>query len=92
MKTGSHKRILTGVVISDKADKTVTVVVTRRYKHPLYKKMVTARKKYMAHDEQNLCKSGDRVRIRECAPVSARKRWLVVDKIEKSAAQEGGKS
>lgn len=87
MKT-SHKRILTGVVVSDKADKTVTVMVTRRYKHPLYKKMVTARKKYMAHDEQNLCKSGDRVRISECAPVSARKRWLVVDKIE----QNGGKS
>jgi small subunit ribosomal protein S17 len=88
MKTESHKRTLTGVVVSDKADKTVTVMVTRRYKHPLYKKMVTARKKYMAHDEQNLCKSGDRVRIRECAPISARKRWLVVDKIE----QNGGKS
>jgi len=81
MRPGSHKRTLTGVVVSDKAAKTVSVMVTRRYQHPFYKKMVTAHKKYLAHDEENACKSGDRVRIRECAPISARKRWMVVAKI-----------
>lgn len=82
MKPGSHKRTLTGIVVSNKAAKTVTVMVTRRYRHPLYKKMVTSHKKYMAHDEDCCCRVGDRVRIRECAPISARKRWLVV-KVEK---------
>ena len=81
MKAGSHKRTLVGVVVSDKAEKTVTVAVQRRYKHPLYKKMITTRKKYLAHDEQNLCKVGDRVRISGCAPLSKRKRWLIVEKI-----------
>ncbi len=81
MKPESHKRTLVGTVVADKAAKTVTVMVTRRYRHPLYKKMVTTHKKYLAHDEQDVYKVGDRVRIRECAPVSARKRWLVVAKI-----------
>lgn len=81
MKAGSHKRTLIGVVVSDKAEKTVTVAVQRRYKHPLYKKMITTHKKYLAHDEQNLCKVGDRVRISECAPLSKRKRWLIVEKM-----------
>jgi len=81
MRPESHKRTLVGVVVADKAAKTVTVMVTRRYRHPLYKKMVPALKKYLAHDAQDFYKVGDRVRIRECAPVSARKRWLVVAKI-----------
>jgi len=82
MRPESHKRTLTGVVVSDKTAKTVTVLVTRRYRHPLYKKMVMAHKKYLAHDEHDTYKVGDKVRIRECAPISARKRWLVVAKVK----------
>ena len=62
------KRVLTGRVISDKMDKTVTVLVERRVMHPLYKKFIRRSKKYAAHDEANLCKVGDLVRIEECPP------------------------
>ena len=73
------KRVLQGVVTSDKMDKTVTVVVERRFKHPLYKKFIKRTKKYAAHDEQNACKVGDKVQIRECRPLSKRKSWEVVN-------------
>lgn len=72
------KRILQGVVTSDKNDKTVTVLVERRFKHPLLKKTVRSSKKYRAHDEANTFKTGDVVRIQECAPKSASKRWEVL--------------
>lgn len=72
------RRILQGVVVSDKSDKTVVVVVERRVMHPIYKKIVKRTKKYMAHDEANACKSGDLVRIRECRPLSKRKHWEVL--------------
>jgi len=72
------KRILQGVVVSDKNDKTVTVLVERRYTHPVLKKTVRDSKKYRAHDENNTFKTGDRVRIEECAPVSKSKRWTVL--------------
>ena len=72
------KRILQGVVVSDKTDKTVVVRVERRFTHPLYKKVVRRSKRYQAHDESNVCKVGDQVRIQECAPVSKTKRWAVV--------------
>ncbi|WP_306120240.1 MULTISPECIES: 30S ribosomal protein S17 [unclassified Roseitalea] len=72
------KRILQGVVVSDKNDKTVVVDVERRFSHPLMKKTVRRTKKYQAHDEANRFKVGDRVRIIECAPVSRKKRWTVV--------------
>lgn len=72
------KRILQGVVVSDKMDKTVTVEVTRRFKHPLYKKFIKRTKKYAAHDEANACKVGDTVQIRECRPLSRRKAWEVI--------------
>ena len=78
------KRILVGTVVSDAMDKTVTVRVTRRFKHPLYKKVVTARKKYLAHDEGNAFHEGDIVRIQECAPISKRKTWFVKEKIGES--------
>ncbi|MBO4711151.1 30S ribosomal protein S17 [bacterium] len=78
------KRILVGTVVSDAMDKTVTVRVTRRFKHPLYKKVVTARKKYLAHDEENAFHEGDIVRIQECAPISKRKTWFVKEKIGES--------
>ncbi len=72
------KRILQGVVVSDKMDKTIVVKVERRVMHPVYKKFVRRSKKYHAHDEANQFKSGDTVRIRECRPLSRTKRWEVV--------------
>ena len=74
------KRVLTGRVVSDKMDKTVTVLVERRVMHPLYKKFIRRSKKYAAHDEANLCKEGDLVQIEECPPISKRKAWLVVQR------------
>jgi small subunit ribosomal protein S17 len=67
-----------GVVVSDKSDKTVVVLVERRVMHPIYKKFIRRSKKYMAHDENNHCKAGDTVQIRECRPLSRRKRWEIV--------------
>lgn len=72
------RRVLQGVVVSDKADKTVVVRVERRVMHPIYKKFIRRSKKYMAHDEHNSLKVGDVVRIRECRPLSRRKRWEVL--------------
>jgi small subunit ribosomal protein S17 len=74
------KRVLTGRVVSDKMDKTVTVLVERRVMHPLYKKFIRRSKKYAAHDEANLCKEGDLVQIEECAPISKRKAWQVIER------------
>jgi len=72
------KRILQGVVTSDKNEQTITVLVERRFKHPLLQKTVRKSKKYRAHDENNKFKTGDTVRIEECAPISKTKRWTVV--------------
>jgi small subunit ribosomal protein S17 len=72
------KRILQGVVVSDKNAKTVVVEVERRYTHPLFKKTVRRSKKYHAHDETKAYKIGDVVRIEECAPISKNKRWTVL--------------
>ena len=72
------KRILQGVVVSDKMDKTVTVQVERRFKHTLYKKFIRRSKKYAAHDETNAVKVGDVVKIQERRPISKRKKWEVV--------------
>jgi small subunit ribosomal protein S17 len=72
------KRILQGVVTSDKNEQTITVLVERRFKHPLLQKTVRKSKKYRAHDEHNTYKTGDTVRIEECAPISKTKRWTVV--------------
>ncbi|QNT68821.1 30S ribosomal protein S17 [Defluviicoccus vanus] len=72
------RRVLQGVVVSDKADKTIIVLVERRVMHPIYKKFIRQSKKYMAHDEGNACKAGDVVRIRECRPLSKRKCWEVL--------------
>ena len=73
------KRILQGTVVSDKNDKTVVVMVERRYTHPLYKKVVRRSKKYHAHDEANTYKVGERVQIQETAPISRNKRWIVLE-------------
>ena len=72
------KRVMSGVVVSDKMDKTVVVRVERRVMHPVYKKIIRRSKKYAAHDEKNSCKVGDVVSIRGCRPISKRKRWEVV--------------
>ena len=72
------KRVMQGTVVSDKGDKTVVVRVDRRFMHPLVKKVVRRSKKFAAHDETNICKVGDKVSIRECRPISKRKRWEVV--------------
>jgi len=75
------KRVLTGTVVSDKGDKTVVVRVERRVKHPLYGKIIKLSKKYHAHDEGNAFKSGEQVRIQECAPISKLKSWTVLERI-----------
>ena len=72
------RRILEGKVVSDVQDKTVTVLVERRFMHPLYKKYVKKSNKFAAHDENNVCKKGDVVSIEECRPLSKRKSWVVV--------------
>ena len=72
------RRVLQGVVVSDKSNKTVTVLVERRVIHPLYKKFIKRSKKYHAHDEANSCSVGDVVRIEECRPISKSKTWKVV--------------
>ncbi|MEA4857382.1 MAG: 30S ribosomal protein S17 [Solidesulfovibrio sp.] len=80
----SNRRQLTGVVVSDKADKTIVVMVETLVKHPLYKKYIRRRKKFMAHDPQNDCGVGDTVSIIEHRPLSARKRWHLVKIMEKA--------
>jgi small subunit ribosomal protein S17 len=72
------KRVLQGVVVSDKNDKTVVVEVERRFTHPLFKKTVRRSKKYHAHDEDNSFKVGDKVRIEESKPISRSKHWVVL--------------
>ena len=72
------KRIMQGVVVSDKMDKTVVVNVERKFPHPLYKKYIKRSKRYHAHDENNTHKVGDIVSIQECRPLSKIKRWEVV--------------
>jgi len=80
------KRILQGVVVSDKMDKTIVVQVERRVMHPIYKKFVRRTKKYAAHDEANAHKIGETVRIQECRPISKRKRWEVLTDSESAAS------
>ena len=73
------KRILRGIVVSDKADKTITVKVNRKVKHPVYKKYINRSKKYSVHDENNKYKLGEIVSIQENKPISKTKRWIVIN-------------
>lgn len=73
-----------GVVTSNKMDKTITISVERRVKHPIYSKTMKSSKKFLAHDEQNSCNIGDTVRIMETRPLSKRKRWRLVEIIERA--------
>jgi len=74
----------TGVVVSDKMDKTITVAVERRTQHPEYKRVIKKTKKYKAHDEENACSEGDKVRIMETRPLSKTKRWRLIEILEKA--------
>jgi small subunit ribosomal protein S17 len=80
------RRVLQGVVTSDVCDKTVTVLVERRVQHPIYKKFIVRSKKYLAHDEGNQAKKGETVRIRECRPISKRKRWEILTEAAEAKA------
>ena len=82
------KRVLTGLIVSDKGDKTVVVNVERKVKHPLYGKIIRRSKKYHAHDEANEYKQGETVRIEETAPISKLKTWKVVDRVNTHATPE----
>ena len=72
------KKILKGTVVSDKPDKTITVLVERKYQHPLLKKIIKVKKKYSVHDENNKYKNGDKVSIKECKPYSKSKKFEVI--------------
>jgi len=76
------KKILTGVVVSDKPNKTITVVVERKYSHPVLKKVIKVRKKYNAHDENNKFKTGDKVSIIESKPFSKNKKFQVIESVK----------
>ncbi len=76
------KKVLNGIVISSKPNKTITVLVERKYQHPVLKKVIKARKKYNAHDEENKFKNGDLVSIRECKPYSKNKKFEVIGNIK----------
>jgi small subunit ribosomal protein S17 len=84
MAIAANKKQIVGVVSSNKMDKSVTVSVERRLKHPMYGKFVKKTKKFMAHDEKNECNEGDIVRIIESRPLSKIKRWRLVEIIEKA--------
>ena len=80
------RRILDGVVVSDKMQKTVVVNVERAQRHPLYGKVIRRSKKYLAHDEQGACHEGDLVRIEETRPLSRRKHWIVIEIVKPASA------
>ncbi|MBM3736209.1 MAG: 30S ribosomal protein S17 [Acidobacteria bacterium] len=84
----SNKQEKTGLVVSNNMTKTIVVEVTRRVAHPLYKRIITKRKKFYAHDEQGTAKVGDVVRIVECRPMSALKRWTLGE-VVRAAVQVG---
>jgi len=84
-KRRGNAKVLTGVVVSDKMDKTVVVLVERLVQHAVYKKFVRRRKKFSAHDEANECRIGDKVLIRQSRPLSRRKRWRVSKIVERVA-------
>ena len=82
------KRVLQGTVVSDKADKTVVVLVERKVAHPLYRKIIRRSKKYHAHDETNAVHEGDVVRIEECAPISKQKSWRVIETVSAGTSEK----
>lgn len=85
MAINPRRKSLVGEVLSDKMDKTVVVSVERRFRHPVFERVVRRSKKYVAHDEENACRIGDLVRLQETRPLSKRKRWKVVEILERQA-------
>ena len=81
------QRTVVGRVVSDKMDKTVSVAIERKIQHPVYGKYIRRTSKVLAHDQDDACKSGDRVAIAECKPISKNKSWAVVDVVERAAGQ-----
>ncbi|MGD2126566.1 MAG: 30S ribosomal protein S17 [Desulfobacteraceae bacterium] len=88
MKGRGVRKKLTGVVVGNTMDKTAVVQVSRLQKHKAYKKYITSRKKYMAHDPRNSCQVGDKVKIIESKPISKTKRWQVIEIVERSHGEE----
>ena len=93
MKSNDEKKkkinvVLTGEVVSAKADKTISVSVKRIFRHPVYKKIVRKKKKYLVHDEDNKCRLGDVVKIRLVRPISKRKKWMLLDVISTAPDKE----
>ena len=84
MEERNLRKTRVGVVVSDKMDKTIVVAVVDNVKHPLYNKIIKRTRKLKAHDEENTCKIGDRVRVMETRPLSKDKRWRLVEVIEKA--------
>ena len=84
MSDKDNRKTLTGVVVSDKMNKTVTVAIVRKVKHPHVGKYLTKTTKLMAHDEKKEAKAGDQVRIKEVRPISRNKRWMVIEILKKS--------
>ncbi len=84
MQDRGRRKVREGDVISDKMDKTVVVNVVSRKKHPIYEKIISVKKSYYAHDEENSCKTGDRVKIMETRPLSKTKRWRVTEIVRKA--------
>ena len=80
----SHRKVRVGVVVSNKMNKTVVVKVSRHAEHPLYGKRIIKAKKYVAHDEENVCRIGDQIRIRETRPLSRTKRWELVEIVQRA--------
>ena len=90
MEARGNKKVFVGIVVSDKMEKTVVVLTERLAQHSMYKKYIKKRKKFMAHDPQNICKIGDKVKIIECRPLSKKKRWRVIQIIERARVLEKG--
>ena len=84
MEVRNLRKQKSGVVVSNKMDKTIAVLVERRLMHPIYGKFVKRSKKFFAHDEENTCNIGDKVRIMETRPLSKKKRWRLVDILERA--------
>jgi small subunit ribosomal protein S17 len=83
MTERGRRKVVTGRVVSNKMNKTISVIVERRYRHPLYGKYIKKSSKFMAHDEKGECKIGDKVRIMETRPLSRLKRWRLVEIVER---------
>jgi len=83
-KTIGQKKVLQGVIVSNKMEKTAVVSVERQIQHPLYKKRIKRSKKYQLHDEGNVCQIGDQVRIIECRPISKNKTWRLLEVVRKA--------